>query len=596
MSLQSFKKMLETLRGAYTFNFANEDDCAYLFEEYGGEERMKTAFPAIYQSFLKAREEALRNERDEIRDNALGGAIGAYSIKFLNAPDNGDNSWVRLSVPVGGLFLDAGKEVNSVEPAEPWPGMTVQTMIKEKFSPNCLAEYSEVVTGTNSYEILVESNPEFLSEIGGKCYSFVVDFTGTDPKGTLRKLYLADEQDVGTVIYRTIANIKVTDPAPQNDQHRASNEIVMLYGRTNQQDIFKDADYKEGDFLSNTFANGKVHLLIPLSGEVVFDYNVHPQELYKPTASEALSRSEATYNYKKQKFYYRKDVDDSVLYAELKKCFQQDEYVENRQTAVKFDIKIPDTGRSAWDWHVDVEGLANGDPKTVFLKGCFTYQSINQLGIKVRDQITIESVTRDNLKKLGAEYYTYDAAKARNTLYIPPITIYWGCFGKDVEILMADRTKKRALDIRIGDRLLGHGDEVLTVDNVCTGYDTAIYTIGTRKGGRIQVSGGHPMLCKDKSVRASQLRPGDPLTLAEGGFDEVTDIAVVDYNDTVYNFTFEGVDKGVYLVANGFYAGDLRMQNENAPCKEKVYTPEEKMLIAEMTLHCKEINEAGRRR
>lgn len=179
---------------------------------------------------------------------------------------------------------------------------------------------------------------------------------------------------------------------------------------------------------------------------------------------------------------------------------------------------------------------------------------------------------------------------------IQPITIYWGCFGRDVRIHLADQGEKPASEVNVGDRLLGQDNEVLIVNQVYTGYDTEIFEIVTQSGNTIRVSGGHPMMCHGKMVRASRLNPGDCLNMANGTFDPVEQVSVVPYKDTVYNFTFEGREQGAYLIANGLYTGDLFMQNEtkSEPQKEWKFTPEEKQLIAEMVIHNEELKAAYR--
>ncbi len=586
MSLQLFKEKLEEYKGEYTFNFAKDDDCAYLFEEYGGEENMKTRFPALYQSYLNAREASLEHLDDP--NETFTGGVGKIRVNYLSQEENNEDSVVQLEAPVSCVFTDATTKVECEEPAAEWLGVTVLTKIKDIYSPRYLIRISKVIEATNKFEGKVHSNPEKLSDINNKSYCVSVELTGVDPENKLCKKIVKNQVDLGNVEYPAIADIKIDDPAPKNDKHKISNEIMMLYGRLSEQPIYKDADYKGDDFLNNTFSNGKVHLLMPISGKIIYDYNVEPLELLAPTEDEALSRSQATYEYKQQVFTYRSDItDDKVLYDKLKGCFQNGKYVKSLQTPVTFDIKIPDGGRSVYDWHTDVEGIQNGDPKTVYLVGVFTYCCIDQLGFKTEDQITIKSLSKEDLAKYGADYYKYE--KGTNVIYIPPITIYWGCFGKDVRIMLADKSEKYAGNIKIGDQLLGFDGQVLTVDNVLTGFDTEIYLIKTQNGGEIKVSGGHPMMCEGKCIRASRIKAGDQLNLADGSLSEVVSVEMIEYNDMVYNFTFEGVENGVYIIANGFYTGDLRMQNTKTERTERVFTEEEKALIAEMMQHNQEL-------
>lgn len=596
ITYETFKKMLEDLKGSYEFNFANEDDCTYLFEEYGGEERMKTYFPVIYESFRKARGDAVKRVRANkpMESGTFRGAMEKAGVRYLNTlQSNDDDPAVVLTTDVSGTFIDNTTPIESLEKAKPWLSVMVQSKIREQFSPDYMIYSSEVVNNSNSYAAKLESNPELLSKINNKRFKKTVDIMGIDPSGKLRKGIVQEMQDMGDSLSPTVVYISITDPAPKNNAHIKDNQIVMLYGRMSEQTFFNEADYKGDEYLNNTFdnTNHKVRLLMPMCGFVRFNDNVRPIGLYKPVNNEKLTRSEASYDYKKQCFIYRDNIDDGVLYDQLKNCFICDEYKENHKTNVMFDIKAAAAPHSDLDWLVDVEGIQDGNPKTINITGKFSLESVNQVGGQSVDQIKLQSVSKEDLTKFKAEYYTYSGG---NIIYIPPITIYWGCFGRDVQIRLADQMEKPASEIKIGDRLLGRDNEILTVNNVYRGYDTTIFEIATKSGNTIRVSGGHPMMCHGNMVRASRLKPGDGLNLANGALDPVEQVSVVPYEDTVYNFTFDGKEQGAYLIANGLYSGDMFMQNmtESQPTEERKFTPEEKQLMAEMAIHNEELKAA----
>lgn len=602
MSLQSFKEKLRNLNGEYTLNFANEDDCAYFLEEYGGEEQLRKKSPAIHDCFVHtkkmARQRMMQNNNDadvklckghlqKLTIEHPANQSGALQQTLLK--NNGADPYVCLSAALDFDFVDGTKKVRDDEPAEEWIGVTVQTKIKEINAPQYIVNDNFALPAVQSFNGIVKSRLEKLSVLNNKRYSILVKVQGRDPSGELKNKIFKKEQNVGDVKYFTIADIKIDDPAPKNNTHKDRNEIMMLYGRLDQQQIFKNADYKDGDYLKNNFKDGRVHLLMPIKGELVYDYNVQPKELTRPNDVEILSRSQATYEYKEQVFTYRSDItDDNILYEKLKSCFSQDEYKPQQRTKVYFDFRIADSGRSDLDWHTDIEGIANGEPKTILVDGCFTYSSINQLGMEVEDQILIKGITKEDLiKQQGKQYYVYVAGT--NTIYIPPVTVYWGCFGRDVKIRLADKTEKNACDIAIGDQLEGYDHKILKVNNIITGHDTTIYLIKTKENGEIKVSGGHPMLCNGQKIRACRIKQNDKLHLADGSLAEVESVALIEYHDTVYNFTFEGEDEGAYLVANGFYSGDLHMQNEKREKPERVFTAKEKEFIAEIMLHHEEL-------
>ena len=156
------------------------------------------------------------------------------------------------------------------------------------------------------------------------------------------------------------------------------------------------------------------------------------------------------------------------------------------------------------------------------------------------------------------------------------------CFGKDVRLQLYDGSEKCAGEISLGDRLSGVDNQVLTVEDVYTGHETFLYQISMQNGRSIHVTGQHPMKSGNQSVFACNLKVGDELSLADGSSDVVIAVEYIPYDDIVYNFTFLDSDEGVYLIANDFYAGDLRMQNQSPPLPERVLTTEEQQRLEEL--------------
>lgn len=596
MTLQELKEKLDNMEGDYRFDFGREEDCLYLFEQYGGEENMKEKFPRTYGAFWKTRKNAAdRNGQCAEPAGQTGiysGKIGKLAVERTNAismertgaipmekqPD--DLPACRLKTELSCNFLDGTKEVCDEEPAEEWKGIVIQVKIKEKNSPKYLINKSIVVDSAHQYHNFVHTMEKYESEYNNKEYDVRMEVTGRDPSGILHKQVTAKSFKIGDVEEYNIYNVVLDDPSAKNAKHQNSGEIVMLYGRMNEQSVYADADYKGGDYYANTFSNEQVHLLLPLKGEIILDYKVKPVGLTKPGKGETLSRSTATYDYKGQEFTYRPDLNDGQLYEKMKGCFEADTYMESVRTKVRFDIRIPDTGRSDLDWHSDVKGIQNGDPKTVMLDGCFTYSAKNALDVVTEDQISITSRNKKFMAEAKKNYYEFD--RATNTVYIPPITIYWGCFARETLIGMADGSEKEACDIRPGDLVMGYGKKELEVEDVVTGRDQMILLIETKAHGSIRVSGGHPMMCGGELKRAASVEPGDRLDLADGGHAEVVRTESVEYDDTVYNFTFAGEEEGAWLIANGFYSGDLRMQNKKSRKKKTPLTQEDREFIDEM--------------
>lgn len=80
----------------------------------------------------------------------------------------------------------------------------------------------------------------------------------------------------------------------------------------------------------------------------------------------------------------------------------------------------------------------------------------------------------------------------------------------------------------------------------------------------------HRILCEDgKEVSVKDLKVGDKILTEYNDLAEVKFIALEDYqDDLVYNFSFKNEDNGVYIIANGIWAGDFFAQNKGSETRQ----------------------------
>ncbi|MFA9464774.1 MAG: Hint domain-containing homing endonuclease [Velocimicrobium sp.] len=79
------------------------------------------------------------------------------------------------------------------------------------------------------------------------------------------------------------------------------------------------------------------------------------------------------------------------------------------------------------------------------------------------------------------------------TLYIPQISIRWGCFSKNTELLLADGTKKVICEIKTGDQLASNDGKLHEVVNIYTGYEKEIIRITDVLENHLYLTGTHPI-------------------------------------------------------------------------------------------------------
>jgi len=116
--------------------------------------------------------------------------------------------------------------------------------------------------------------------------------------------------------------------------------------------------------------------------------------------------------------------------------------------------------------------------------------------------------------------------------------INWKCEHPDQRVDMADGTKKAAKDVQVGDELLTG-----RVSEVGPGGLQDRWTIKTKKGRLIRVSGNHPFKVHSNWIEARHLHQGDAL-----------EVVVAPPNDREYATTFEARLLG-YLVGDGGLSG-----------------------------------------
>lgn len=145
-----------------------------------------------------------------------------------------------------------------------------------------------------------------------------------------------------------------------------------------------------------------------------------------------------------------------------------------------------------------------------------------------------------------------------------PIAVAWGCMAENTKILMADGSIRAIQHICIGDPIAsGICGNMAVVTNVWRGFEENILGIMTESGERIQVTEGHPLFNGKQYVRASALRAGDAIQMAEGRMSSVKEVTQESYKGIVYNLDLESGSDDHSMVAEGFLVGDNCVQNSN---------------------------------
>ncbi|HLG54017.1 MAG TPA: Hint domain-containing protein [Vicinamibacterales bacterium] len=157
------------------------------------------------------------------------------------------------------------------------------------------------------------------------------------------------------------------------------------------------------------------------------------------------------------------------------------------------------------------------------------------------------------------------------TTKIDPLLFVWGCLAADTLVDMADGSRKRAIDVRLGDHVIGDagGRTAIVMDRVL-GWEDREDCVRISAGElSVIVTQDHPMIGPRGIVRAADVRPGTELR-TRGGVVRVSAVERFRYRDRVVNLELRplrpatGDDQlplhGATHFANDFLVGDAVMQ------------------------------------
>lgn len=456
---------------------------------------------------------------------------------------------------------------------------TGEYILEEKryFENQPMRMLEEVTTGALPYE-----------KLAGKSLTLTVDILCAAKDGMLSAVSLASRSfSIEKAVVNSFINkITVEDPHWKNGKQEGN--IVFLYGRMTYYDI--QGDYLGGDYYKNDAAKG-LHTIIPITGTI----ELNPIKKITGVSIDSYQVGDETF----PRSCLSYSVDDMTVIArhggtsvaeDLGKVLQDngDLTYDSKTNTAHFDLKLPvtDSMIGPYDWRSSLQNaFPDGSSHVCPLTGCFVLRIEHEpyMGSTV-DQYAIYIYSKPQEPGQRIDYYV--SGKGETKVYIPLIEICWGCFAKDAQIKTANGAK-RAEQIKPGDRIPVLGGRTLTVADVLTGQDPDIFRITTGDGKSTRVSGGHAMLVNDGSApegrrtAAARLQVGDRL-MTPDGVSVVSEVAREEYNDTVYNFTFEGEDKPNYIEADGFWSGDYHAQNEKQEKKPAQLTEEALALRAEL--------------
>lgn len=549
------RKWIEKIQeagGFYEFDYSNPEDAAYVLDSLGGEENLKQNYPLVYEAFLASvRKDGLKRRRDGAEDSKVG-----MKLNTLAAETCGNGKKVRASA--AGIFADpdyAAENALKKEAPRPWLSGNLTARIYNYRDPVEVYSNSSFFfekTDNFQYEFETDILP---AEAAAKCGAMIL-LHAVDPNNCL-KTYADSRPALGGSI-DIVDTFSVSDPLSPH----GNNPIIMLYGRKREQNSgYTNADYyndSPGEYFNNKPQNGRLKTIMPMKGEIKLAAGcsfpaggvLHRPQASEPPPFNTLIRSNLKVGGIKVATMYE-DLTDDKAYEELAKCFTVD--TGGAHPTIRFDI----TRDGGHNWYSDTQGVGDwtNNVMTYMLNGGFILDVFDPNHNPMQVQFSITSSPIENMR--GKQYYVSNTCQ----VYVPPVTVHWGCLAGDTSVCLASGQDKRMDRLHKGDQVLTSDGRTVTFLEAVTGEEEKIFQIRAA-AGTIKLTGGHPVLLWDGTPKAAGLLAAGDRLMTPDGESVVLEVGEEEYGGTVYSPVFlESDAEGLFILCNGLYCGDYNAQN-----------------------------------
>lgn len=519
----TFLKKVDANVGNLKHDYSDDEHYSHALETLGGAEYLQKNYPLVYELFETAKEKHLlckyNNESASSSEDETGFSdstkvnVISYDNLFVLSTMSADFVKIKPSIGISAKLIDKSND-------------QIVDVLNICGDDDIHKLDGEIKKLTSE---LISSNDREFSTV---CDFFwmEVDEHGNPYMSSSTSKYNDFKVDgLSTIVSKLVVN----DPIPKHTPDR--KYVVVVYNRTAQ--VGDDYDYA---FDNNKFSDkGKdyVKVYLPTSGTVTLtnDYIVLGLNESMGFALQITDLNNGVVNY-----YMNFDSIETTISA------------DKRSLTWKFN-----------DYWNNVLNVSNFNAKT-------TVNIYNKM------EIDIQKVSTGMKMHIPVVFQSNGSPSQDPSFVISkPIMIQWGCLGKDTMILMADHTLKVVSEISIGDTILNENMEAIVVKDIYTGQEEQMVKIETTSGKKVLVSSGHPVVTKRGVIAARRLTAADEIKTVNG-FEEILNLQMVDYNDTVYSLSFETENT---LIGNDIVLGDFNMQQE-------VDTEEEPKEVIERSERC----------
>lgn len=207
------------------------------------------------------------------------------------------------------------------------------------------------------------------------------------------------------------------------------------------------------------------------------------------------------------------------------------------------------------------------------------YKSVEGTCALVDYRMLVSFRCKDNAGKEAAglaivSSRSYNSAMVENSwqpsnyMKIPNILFYWGCLEENTQITMADGSKNRIKDIKIGERVMGSEGHACEVVNIFKGAEQMLLSIRTMSGKEILVTRDHPFWTRNGAKTAINLVFEDELLMEDGSYEQIEGAGPIEKYFIVYSLALQ---PSAFIWGNGFAVGDWENQGKSGNvCQNEV--------------------------
>lgn len=522
------------------------------FEDFGGVERAKEKYPALYNAVVKTQNKLLASNQykkstDDAKDEGFN--MGAIRLEGISAVTNNQ---LKAS-PEKCLVCDSTATVKNAAMIMVTSEMIDETKRVMVASDSTYIQYTDLLSTLKSK----------VSEIG--------EFDDHKIKASTKYYYVYPDGTCGSSSVQTSnytllnGQVSITEfvvNAPKIKSENVENKhINIVYDREPKNKEKTDYFYTGSDIHVD---ENLVKTVIPVSGYFKLAPILEPKGISSVIGLQLIHKEKTVVEYKYNSL------------SELNNCLK----IEKDDTAKCYKVSF-DFNK---DWRAYLERSRYYDGTYINdcqLRWSFRYDCyfLDATGKRVLDddgdEIIIElglCINSEAVPPSGGEYNRSE----NNKVVIPYIYIQWGCFHKDTLIQMADGRVKKISEIKIGDLVMTSEKGSVKVNEIYKGKEEKLIRIETETGRVLELTATHPVLTDNGMVKASNLAV-TAVIHTEDEPEKIEEISTVDYNDDVYNIDCNGA----LLIANGIISGDYICQNKAESKKTSVELSRETLGIME---------------